>query len=85
MGSTPCSDARLGGRVPPPYLKQVQIKTQKQLPAGSRISNGALYTESAFLTTNSRRDAVISASEPKTNVSIASARPMMVRYWKCQP
>jgi hypothetical protein len=27
----------------------------------------------------------MSANEPNANVTVARKRPMMVRYWKCQP
>lgn len=50
-----------------------------------RHSNGALATLSVFFTANSRRLRVTSASPPTAKVAVASARPMMVRNWRCQP
>ena len=59
-----------------------------RIPQYSRLmstSSGALHTDKTFLIRNSRRESVISAREPKAKVIVASARPMMVRYWKCHP
>jgi hypothetical protein len=50
-----------------------------------RHSMGADATERAFLTAKRRRLRVMSASSPKVKVKVERARPMMVRYWKCQP
>jgi hypothetical protein len=50
-----------------------------------RHSIGAEVTDRAFLTAKRRRLSVMSASNPKMNVRAERARPMMVRYWKCQP
>jgi len=50
-----------------------------------KISNGALHTDNAFLIRNKRGDFVMSANDPKAKVTVAKERPMMVRYWKCQP
>jgi hypothetical protein len=46
---------------------------------------GADATERAFLTAKRRRLRVMSASSPKVKVKVERARPMIVRYWKCQP
>lgn len=50
-----------------------------------KISNGALHADNAFLIRNRRGDLIMSANDPNANVAVASVRPMMVRYWKCQP
>ena len=50
-----------------------------------RHSIGAEATERAFLTAKRRRLRVMSARRPKVNVRVERARPMIVRYWKCQP
>jgi hypothetical protein len=50
-----------------------------------RHSIGAEVTERAFLTAKRRRLSVMSASNPKKNVRAERAKPMMVKYWKCQP
>ena len=46
---------------------------------------GALATLRAFLAAKRRRLSVVSASRPTVKVRAASERPMMVRYWRCQP
>lgn len=48
-------------------------------------SSGVVHVDSAFLTRNSVCEEVMSARDPKANVAVARVRPMMVRYWKCQP
>lgn len=50
-----------------------------------RTSIGALAMEKEFLMVKSVRDSVRSASSPNTKVLVVKDRPMMVRYWKCQP
>ena len=50
-----------------------------------RHSSGAEHIESTFLTRNSRGEVVMSARAPTIKVKVARARPMIVRYWKCQP
>lgn len=51
----------------------------------TRHSIGALATLNTFLTANSRRLSVRSASKPTAKVSVASDKPMMVRNCRCQP
>lgn len=41
--------------------------------------------DSTFFTRNNRGESVISAKAPAMKVKVARARPIMVRYWKCQP
>jgi hypothetical protein len=48
-------------------------------------ARGALATLRLFLRRKRRRDWVRSASKPDANVAVARDRPMMVRYWRCQP
>lgn len=38
-----------------------------------------------FLSLKRRGERVRSESRPNENVRVARVRPMMVRYWKCQP
>ena len=49
------------------------------------VSMGAEQHERMFLKKKRRLDRVRSASRPRVNVVVASARPIIVRYWKCQP
>jgi len=46
---------------------------------------GAEETERAFLQRKKRGESVRSATSPVRKVAVASDRPIMVRYWKCQP
>jgi len=48
-------------------------------------SIGAEATERAFFAAKRRRLRVRSARRPKEKVRVERARPIMVRYWKCQP
>lgn len=41
--------------------------------------------ETKFLVRKRKRKLNMSAREPQRKVNVASVRPMMVRYWKCQP
>ena len=50
-----------------------------------RHSIGADATERAFLAAKRRRLRVMSARRPNVKVRVERARPMIVRYWKCQP
>ncbi|KAJ8609438.1 hypothetical protein MRB53_039109 [Persea americana] len=50
-----------------------------------RHSIGALATLSRFFRRNSRRERVTSARRATMNVMVERARPMLVRYCKCQP
>jgi hypothetical protein len=50
-----------------------------------RHSIGADATERAFFAANRRRLRVRSARRPQAKVRVERARPMIVRYWKCQP
>lgn len=50
-----------------------------------KTSSGALQTERAFFTRNSRCEAVTSATKAEMKVKLARERPRIVRYWKCQP
>lgn len=43
-------------------------------------SRGALHVDRMFLTRNSRRDEVISASSATAKVSVDNDRPITVRY-----
>lgn len=48
-------------------------------------SSGAVDIESIFFSQNRFAECVISATAPRKKVVLASEKPMMVRYWKCQP
>jgi hypothetical protein len=48
-------------------------------------SSGVEHIDSAFLIWNSRVEEVRSAKAPAVKERVAIVRPMMVRYWKCQP
>ena len=48
-------------------------------------SSGAEATLSRFLIRKRRGERVMSESEPRAKVTVARERPMMVKYWKCQP
>ena len=61
------------------------IATIVQYNTEINTSSGVEHSESVFLAANKRGESVMSASSPKINVSVARRRPMMVRYWKCQP
>ena len=50
-----------------------------------RISKGAAQTEKMFLVRKRSFEELMSAREPQAKVRVAKERPMMVRYWKCQP
>jgi hypothetical protein len=50
-----------------------------------RHSIGADATERAFFAAKRLRLRVKSARRPQAKVRVERARPMIVRYWKCQP
>jgi len=50
-----------------------------------RHSSGAEQMERMFLAKKSREEMVRSARRPVRKVRLARARPMIVRYWNCQP
>jgi hypothetical protein len=50
-----------------------------------RHSRGAEHMERTFFRRNMRWERVMSAKVPAVKVIVASVRPIMVRYWKCQP
>jgi len=61
------------------YVRRVQYRTL------IKTSSGVVHMESKFLTWNKLGEDVKSARRPETKVRLARVRPMMVRYWKCQP
>ncbi len=50
-----------------------------------RTSRGVVHIERVFLRRKRAGDAVRFARAPVEKVRTARERPMMVRYWKCQP
>ena len=56
-----------------------------QYRMATSTSRGVVHAESAFLARNNVWEDVMSAREPQAKVAVARLRPMMVRYWKCQP
>lgn len=50
-----------------------------------RTSRGVVQIERVFLRRKRVGDKVVFARRPVVKVRRARARPMMVRYWKCQP
>ena len=50
-----------------------------------RRARGAEAIEKRFLNWNRRGERVVSETMAKVKVRVERVRPMMVRYWKCQP
>ena len=50
-----------------------------------RRASGAEAIERKFLSWKRRGDSVVSERMAKLKVRVERVRPMMVRYWKCQP
>lgn len=50
-----------------------------------RTWRGVVQMERVFLRRNKDCEAERSARRPEVKVRRARVRPMMVRYWKCQP
>ena len=65
------------------HLRSIAHKPQYKVLI--RHSSGAEHMDRMFLTRKIRGDSVMSARDPAAKVRVASDRPMMVKYWKCQP
>ena len=50
-----------------------------------RRASGAEAIEKRFLSWNRRGERVVSERMARVKVRVDKVRPMMVRYWKCQP
>lgn len=50
-----------------------------------RTCKGVVHIERMFLRRKRAGDVVRSARRPRVKVRTARERPIMVRYWKCQP
>ena len=50
-----------------------------------RTSRGVVHIESLFLRRKRSGEEVRFARRPVVKVRTARVRPMIVRYWKCQP
>ena len=65
--------------------KLLSMNLRLQYRMATRTSKGVEHIVRVFLTWKRTGDDVRSAKAPAMKEAVAIVRPMMVRYWKCQP
>lgn len=65
--------------------KLLSMNLRLQYSMATRTSKGVEHIARVFLTWKRTGDDVRSAKAPAMKEAVVIKRPMIVRYWKCQP